>query len=187
MATPSTTRSTSATPAFTGTTIDRASELRADGAGIQRLLKHPRAAVLGASADSVLIGNDSRPRLPPRRPREQHEGGLAAYMWRCSTRCRPRFCANCGAGSRVAEAGLARRCSRRGRAAAASRQCGDWVRPDCGGRASVTAWAMPGHAPSAPLMSVTGMIVGFIQSRLGVSTDGPENDQPATEHRGSRA
>jgi hypothetical protein len=57
----------------------------------------------------------------------------------------------------------------------------------CGGRASVTAWRWSGHAPSAPLTRRTGMIVEFIQPRLAVLADGPENDQPATEHRGSRA
>ncbi|HWD70789.1 MAG TPA: NAD(+) diphosphatase [Solirubrobacteraceae bacterium] len=162
MATPSTTRSASPTPPFTGTTIDRASELRADRTGVQRLLKHPRAAVLGASADSVLVADGAQPRLL-RRPLgahvnpyqpillgledgeplfaadlddpeaasqlaetgagrlitlreagtllEQREGGLAAYLVALlNWHRRHRFCANCGASTRVAEAGLSRRC-----------------------------------------------------------------------------
>ncbi len=118
--------------------------------------------MLGASADSVLIGDGSRPRLlrrplgghvNPYRPillglengeplfaadlddpqaahelaetgagrlvslreagtvLEQQEGGLAAYMVALlNWHRRHRFCANCGAGTRVAEAGLSRRC-----------------------------------------------------------------------------
>jgi NAD+ diphosphatase len=161
MATPNTTRSASLTPPFTGTTIDRASELRADRTEVGRLLEHPRAAVLGASADSVLIA-DGQPRLL-RRPlrgnvnpyqpillglengeplfaadlddpeaagqlaetgagrlvtlREagmllgQEEGGLAAYLVALlNWHRRHRFCSNCGAQTRVAEAGLSRRC-----------------------------------------------------------------------------
>src|SRR5579863_9210895 len=61
----------SRTPAFTGTTIDRASELRADRGEVARLLEHPGAAVLGASADSVLIADGPRPRLL-RRPLGGH-------------------------------------------------------------------------------------------------------------------
>ncbi|MGH2862367.1 MAG: NAD(+) diphosphatase [Solirubrobacteraceae bacterium] len=162
MATPSITRSASLTPAFTGTTIDRASELRADRAEVRRLLKHPRAAVLGASADSVLVADGSQPQLlrrplgahvSPYQPillglehdtplfaadlddpeaanqlaetgagrlvslREagsvlgQEEGGLAAYLVALlNWHRRHRFCANCGAATRVAEAGLSRRC-----------------------------------------------------------------------------
>ena len=150
------------TPPFTGTTIDRASELRGDRREIARLLEHPRASVLGASADSVLIAEAGQPRLL-RRPvgghvkahqpimlglehgeplfaadlddpeatgqlaetgagrlvslREagmllgQAEGGLAAYLVALlNWHRRHRFCANCGAGTRVAEAGLSRRC-----------------------------------------------------------------------------
>ncbi len=149
-------------PAFTGTTVDRLSELRADRGEVERLLKHPRAAVLGASADSVLIDADGEPRLL-RRPVEGHvnpyqpillgldggeplfaadlddpeiqsqleetgrgrlvslreagtllpqaEGGLAAYLVALlNWHRRHRFCANCGAQTRVAEAGLSRRC-----------------------------------------------------------------------------
>jgi NAD+ diphosphatase len=150
------------TPPFTGTTIDRASELRADRGEIGRLLKHPRASVLGASADSVLIAGGQQPRLlrrpltgnvNPHQPillglengeplfaadlddpeaanqlaetgagrlvtlREagillnQEEGGLAAYLVALlNWHRRHRFCANCGAQTRVAEAGLSRRC-----------------------------------------------------------------------------
>jgi NAD+ diphosphatase len=162
MATSDAAPSSSPIPAFTGATIDRATELRADRGEIERLLKHPGAAVLGASSDSVLIADAPRPRLL-RRPVEGHvnpyqpillglengdplfgadlddpeaegqaaatgagrlaslreaglllsqaEGGLAAYLvallnWHRSHR----FCSNCGAGTRVAEAGLSRRC-----------------------------------------------------------------------------
>jgi len=126
------------------------------------LLKHPRAAVLGASADSVLVDDGSQPRLL-RRPLGAHvnpyqpillglqngeplfaadlddpeaanqlaetgagrlitlreagtllpqaEGGLAAYLVALlNWHRRHRFCANCGAATRVAEAGLSRRC-----------------------------------------------------------------------------
>lgn len=150
------------TPAFTGATIDRASELRADGTEIKRLLRHPRAAVLGASEDSVLIADAPQPRLL-RRPVAGHvnpyqpillgldqgeplfaadlddpeaesqlaetgtgrlislreaglllpppEGGVAAYLVALlNWHRRHRFCANCGAPTRVAEAGLSRRC-----------------------------------------------------------------------------
>jgi NAD+ diphosphatase len=162
MPTPSTTPSGSLTPPFTGTTIDRLSELRADRAEVQRLLRHPRAAVLGASADSVLVAAGGEPRLL-RRPLGEHvnpyqpillglengdplfaadlddpeaasqlaetgagrlvtlreagmllareEGGLAAYLVALlNWHRRHRFCANCGAATRVAEAGLSRRC-----------------------------------------------------------------------------
>ncbi|HEX3803454.1 MAG TPA: NAD(+) diphosphatase [Solirubrobacteraceae bacterium] len=69
MSTPSTTRSASLTPAFTGTTLDRVADLRSDRREVERLLKHPRAAVLGASADSVLIADQPQPQLL-RRPLE---------------------------------------------------------------------------------------------------------------------
>jgi NAD+ diphosphatase len=149
-------------PAFTGTTIDRASELRADRHEVGRLLEHPRAAVLGASADSVLIAGGEQPRLlrrplggnvNPHQPillglengeplfaadlddpeaanelaetgsgrlvtlreagmlLDQPESGLAAYLVALlNWHRRHRFCANCGAQTRVAEAGLSRRC-----------------------------------------------------------------------------
>jgi NAD+ diphosphatase len=162
MATPNTIRSASPTPAFTGTKIDRASELRADRTEVQRLLKHAHAAVLGASADSVLVADGAEPRLL-RRPLGGHvnpyqpillglehgaplfaadlddpeaatqlaetgagrlvslreagtllareEGGLAAYLVALlNWHRRHKFCANCGAATRVAEAGLSRRC-----------------------------------------------------------------------------
>ncbi len=162
MATSGTARSSSLTPAFTGATIDRASELRSDRGEVQRLLKDPRAAVLGASADSVLIADAPQPRLL-RRPVAGHvnpyqpillgledgrplfaadlddpeaesqvaetgtgrlvslreagtllpqtEGGVAAYLVALlNWHRRHRFCANCGAATRVAEAGLSRRC-----------------------------------------------------------------------------
>ena len=162
MATSNAPRSSSLTPAFTGATIDRASELRGDRHEIQRLLKHPGASVLGASSDSVLIADAPQPRLL-RRPVEGHvnpyqpillglddgaplfgadlddpeveghlestgagrlaslreaglllpqaEGGLAAYLVALlNWHRRHRFCSNCGAGTRVAEAGLSRRC-----------------------------------------------------------------------------
>jgi NAD+ diphosphatase len=54
---------------FTGTTLDRVAELRSDRAEVERLLKHPQAAVLGASADSVLIADQPHPQLL-RRPLE---------------------------------------------------------------------------------------------------------------------
>ncbi len=126
------------------------------------MLKHPRAAVLGASADSVLVDGGPQPRLL-RRPLgghvnpyqpillgledgdpvfaadlddpeaasvlsetgagrlitlreagallEQQEGGLAAYLVALlNWHRRHRFCANCGVKTRVAEAGLSRRC-----------------------------------------------------------------------------
>lgn len=147
---------------LTGATIDRASELRDDHHEVKRLLDHPRAAVLGASAGSVLIGELPRPRLlrrplagniNPHQPillgleagaplfaadlddpeaqsqasdtglgrlvtlREaglllpQAESGLAAYLvallgWHRNHR----FCARCGSPTRMAQAGLARRC-----------------------------------------------------------------------------
>lgn len=126
------------------------------------MLGHPRATILGASADSVLIADGQQPRLlrrplggnvNPHQPillgledgqplfaadlddpeaasqlaetgagrlvslREagallgQEEGGLAAYLVALlNWHRRHRFCANCGAGTRVAEAGLSRRC-----------------------------------------------------------------------------
>jgi NAD+ diphosphatase len=150
------------TPAFAGATIDRVMELRADRDEIERLLRHPRAAVLGASADSVLIADVPQPRLL-RRPVAGHvnpyqpillglddgeplfaadlddpeaetqlsetgtgrlvslreaglllpqpEGGVAAYLVALlNWHRRHRFCANCGARTRVSEAGLSRRC-----------------------------------------------------------------------------
>ena len=48
---------------LTGATIDRASELRDDRNEIARLLEEPQAAVLGASADRVLIADSPRPHL----------------------------------------------------------------------------------------------------------------------------
>ncbi len=48
---------------LTGATIDRASDLRDDRNEILRLLDDPQAAVLGASADRVLIGDSPRPHL----------------------------------------------------------------------------------------------------------------------------
>ena len=48
---------------LTGATIDRASDLRDDRNEILRLLDDPQAAVLGASADRVLIGDLPRPHL----------------------------------------------------------------------------------------------------------------------------
>ncbi len=162
MAASDTARSSPLTPAFTGATIDRASELRSDRREIERLLKHPRAAVLGASADSVLIADAPQPRLL-RRPVAGHvnpyqpillgledgeplfaadlddpeaesqlaetgagrlvslreaglllpqpEAGVAAYLVALlNWHRRHRFCANCGARTRVSEAGLSRRC-----------------------------------------------------------------------------
>jgi NAD+ diphosphatase len=136
--------------------------LRTDRGEVARLLEHPRAAVLGASADSVLIAEGQQPRLlrrplngnvNPHQPillglehgeplfaadlddpeaasqlaetgagrlvslREagmllgQAEGGLAAYLVALlNWHRRHRFCANCGGRTRVAEAGLSRRC-----------------------------------------------------------------------------
>ncbi|MCL2417649.1 MAG: NAD(+) diphosphatase [Conexibacteraceae bacterium] len=169
MATPNLALSTSLTPAFSGTTVDRVAELRSDRGEIERLLKHPRAAVLGASTDSVLISEHPRPQLLRRPlagrvnpyqpillgiedspdsadgPRPlfgadldgadaastvaetgvgrlvslrdagvllpQAEGGLAAYLVALLNWHRThRFCAVCGAGTRVADAGLSRRC-----------------------------------------------------------------------------
>ena len=137
-------------------------DMRSDRNEIQRLLKDPRAVVIGASADRVLVCEDPEPRLL-RRPLEgrvnpyqpillglenghplfgadlddpeaeghvaetglgrlttlreaglllpQTEGGLAAYLvgllnWHRTHR----FCANCGSATRVADAGLSRRC-----------------------------------------------------------------------------
>jgi NAD+ diphosphatase len=57
------------TPTFTGTTLDRVADLRSDRGEVERLLRHPRAAVLGASADSVLIADLPQPLLL-RRPLE---------------------------------------------------------------------------------------------------------------------
>ncbi len=150
-------------PTFTGATLDRAADLRADWAGIRRLLSHPQAAVLGASADSVLVTDGASPLLL-RRPLEgrvnpyqpillgleqdgrplvaadlddpeaathvaetgigrlislrdagallpQAEGGLAAYLVALlNWHRRHHFCSACGSKTRVAEAGLARRC-----------------------------------------------------------------------------
>src|SRR5579863_4992415 len=162
MATSNTQRSSSPAPPFTGATIDRATELRADRGEVQRLLRDPRAAVLGASADSVLLADVAQPRLL-RRPvaghvnpyqpillgledgeplfaadlndpeaESQHaetgtgrlvslreaglllppaEGGVAAYLVALlNWHRRHRFCANCGARTRVSDAGLSRRC-----------------------------------------------------------------------------
>jgi len=159
---PDTTSSAALTPVFTGTNIDRAADLRGDRAEIQRLLKDPRAVVIGASADRVLVSSDPEPvllrrpvegRVNPYQPillgledgrplfgadlddpeaeghiaetglgrlatlREagmvlpQNEGGLAAYLvgllnWHRTHR----FCAVCGSATRVADAGLSRRC-----------------------------------------------------------------------------
>jgi NAD+ diphosphatase len=150
------------TPVFTGTSIDRIADMRSDRAEIQRLLKDPRAVMIGASADRVLVSNDPEPvllrrplegRVNPYQPillgledgrplfgadlddpeaeghltetglgrlatlREagmvlpQNEGGLAAYLvgllnWHRTHR----FCAVCGSATRVADAGLSRRC-----------------------------------------------------------------------------
>jgi NAD+ diphosphatase len=162
MASPSTTPSTSLTPPFTGTTLDRVADLRGDRGEIERLLKDPRAAVIGASADSVLVSDGERPSLL-RRPLEgrvnpyqpillglddgvplfaadlddsetsvqvastglghlvtlrdaglllsQSEGGLAAYLVALLNWHRKhKFCSVCGSPTRVAEAGLSRRC-----------------------------------------------------------------------------
>jgi NAD+ diphosphatase len=152
------------TPTFTGTTLDRVSDQRGDRAEVERLLKHPRAAVVGASADSVLISDDPQPlllrrpvqgRVNPYQPillgledsrplfgadlddpeaaghvaetglgrlvslrdagllLPQSEGGLAAYLVALlNWHRRHRFCSVCGAGTRVADAGLSRRCPR---------------------------------------------------------------------------
>ncbi len=71
MAISGSTRSIPLAPAFTGATIDRASQIRSDRGEIERLLGHPQAAVLGASADSVLIDEEPQPRLL-RRPVAGH-------------------------------------------------------------------------------------------------------------------
>jgi NAD+ diphosphatase len=150
------------TPPFTGTTLDRAADLRSDRVEIERLLKHPRAVVIGASADSVLVSEGAEPSLL-RRPLEgrvnpyqpillgledgvplfgadlddpeaqvqvaetglgrlvslrdaglllsQSEGGLAAYLVALLNWHRKhKFCSVCGWRTRVAEAGLVRRC-----------------------------------------------------------------------------
>jgi NAD+ diphosphatase len=129
---------------------------------VGRLMSDPRAAVIGASADSVLITGETAPRLL-RRPLEGHvsphqpillgiedgrplfgadlddpeaqheaaergvgrlvtlreagsllaqsEGGLAAYLVALLNWHRThRFCARCGAATRIADAGLSRRC-----------------------------------------------------------------------------
>jgi NAD+ diphosphatase len=163
MGTPSTTPSASLSPAFTGTAIDRVSDLRGDPAEVRRLMGDPRAAVIGASADSVLITDEPAPRLL-RRPLEgrvnpyqpillgiedgrplfgadlddpeaqhevtqtgvgrlvtlreagsllaQPEGGLAAYLVALLNWHRThRFCARCGGPTRIADAGLSRRCT----------------------------------------------------------------------------
>jgi NAD+ diphosphatase len=162
MSTPNPSRSTTLTPAFTGTTLDRVADLRSDRGEVARLLKHPQAAVLGASADSVLISEQPHPQLL-RRPLEgrvnpyqpillgiedsrplfgadlddpeaqtqvaetgigrlvtlrdaglllpQAEGGLAAYLVALLNWHRKhKFCSVCGSPTRVAEAGLSRRC-----------------------------------------------------------------------------
>jgi len=62
--------------AFTGATLDRASALRSDRGEIERLLAHPRAAVLGASADSVLIADGATPRLL----RRSLQGNVSKYQ-----------------------------------------------------------------------------------------------------------
>lgn len=162
MPAPNGTRSDVLTPAFTGTVLDRASEIRSDRGELERLMRHPQAAVLGASADSVLVEDGPQPRLLRRRLdghvnpyqpillgleegeplfaadlddpeaegqlaetgrgrlvslREagtlltQAEGGLAAYLVALlNWHRRHRFCSNCGARTRVVEAGLSRRC-----------------------------------------------------------------------------
>src|ERR1700722_13070836 len=69
MATPTTTQSASLIPPFTGTTLDRVADLRGDRSEIERLLKDPRAAFIGASADSVLVSDGAEPSLL-RRPVE---------------------------------------------------------------------------------------------------------------------
>ncbi len=149
-------------PTFTGTTLDRVAELRSDRGEIERLLRHPQAAVVGASADKVLVSDEPTPRLLRRRLegrvnpyqpillgiddgqplfaadlddpdaqsqltetglgrlitlREagaalpQAEGGLAAYLVALLNWHRThRFCSVCGARTRVADAGLSRRC-----------------------------------------------------------------------------
>jgi NAD+ diphosphatase len=56
-------------PPFTGTTLDRVADLRSDRSEIERLLKDPRAAFIGASADSVLVSEGAEPSLL-RRPLE---------------------------------------------------------------------------------------------------------------------
>jgi NAD+ diphosphatase len=162
MPSPSTIRSTSLTPAFTGASLDRVADLRGDRAELERFLHDPRAVVLGASTDSVLITEDPQPSLL-RRPLEgrvnpyqpillgvedgrplfgadlddpeaqghleetgvgrlvtlrdaglllsQTEGGLAAYLVALlNWHRRHKFCSVCGSPTRVAEAGLSRRC-----------------------------------------------------------------------------
>ena len=162
MATSSTIKSASLTPTFTGTTLDRLAELRRDRSEVERLLKDPRAVVIGASADSVLVSGDPQASLL-RRPLEgrvnpyqpillgleegrpvfgadlddseaqvqtsetglgrlvtlrdaglmlsQAEGGLAAYLVALLNWHRKhKFCSVCGSPTRVAEAGLSRRC-----------------------------------------------------------------------------
>jgi NAD+ diphosphatase len=69
MATPTTTQSPSLIPPFTGTTLDRVADLRGDRSEVERLLKDPRAAFIGASADSVLVSDGGEPSLL-RRPLE---------------------------------------------------------------------------------------------------------------------
>jgi NAD+ diphosphatase len=153
---------------FTGATLDRASELRADNAEMERLLADPRARFVGASADHVVVSaheadgavhllrrpldgqvnpyqpillgleDDGRPlfaadvsepeagalleatgagRLVSLRDAglllSQAEGGLAAYLVALLNWHRTHmFCAMCGSGTKVAEAGLSRRCPR---------------------------------------------------------------------------
>lgn len=150
------------TPVFTGTTLDRVAELRTDRSEVERLLKDPRAVVIGASADSVLVVEGAEPsllrrplagRVNPHQPillgledgrplfaadlddseaqvqasetglgrlvtlrdagllLSQTEGGLAAYLVALLNWHRKhKFCSNCGARTRVADAGLSRRC-----------------------------------------------------------------------------
>jgi len=148
-------------PRFTGATLDRAADVRADRAELTRLLADPGARFVAAGTENVLLANDSpallRQRLDgqvnPYQPillgledgrplfaadmsepdaetriestglgrlvslREagmllpQAEGGLAAYLVALlNWHRRHRFCANCGSATKVAEAGLSRRC-----------------------------------------------------------------------------
>ncbi len=52
---------------LTGASLDRLADMRDDRAAVQRLLEDPRAVVLGASADSVLVTDEPTPKLM-RRP-----------------------------------------------------------------------------------------------------------------------
>jgi NAD+ diphosphatase len=147
---------------LTGASLDRLADLRADREAVQRLLEDPRAAVLGASADSVLVTDETTPKLM-RQPLEGRanphqpillgvengrplfaadlddanvqqqveeygsgrlmslreaglalpasESGLAAYLMSLlNWHRRHQFCAVCGGKTKVAEAGLSRRC-----------------------------------------------------------------------------